>query len=85
MRYAAAILSIFMALAAVPTPAHADAIDGDWCSAEGLKLSIAGPSIRLPSGREIEGQYRRHEFAYQARPATTAQATSPISSNRAKS
>ena len=64
MRRAAAITAIAAALAAA-SPARADAIDGEWCSAKGLNLMIAGPKIRLPSGREIEGQYRRHEFAYQ--------------------
>jgi hypothetical protein len=64
MKRAAAILSVIAALAAAPS-ASADAIDGQWCSAKGLNLTIAGPKIRLPSGKEIEGQYRRHEFAYQ--------------------
>jgi len=26
---------------------------------------ITGPKIRLPSGKEIDGKYARHEFAYQ--------------------
>jgi hypothetical protein len=46
------------------TPAYADAIDGDWCSAE-KHLAIKGPQIILPSGSAIQGEYRRHEFLYQ--------------------
>lgn len=67
MKRAAAIAALAAALAAAP-PARADAIDGEWCSAKGQNLMIAGPKIRLPSGREIEGRYRRHEFAYRIPP-----------------
>ena len=45
-------------------PAFADRIDGDWCSADGKHLSIAGPRIMIPSGAEIAGQYDRHHFRY---------------------
>jgi hypothetical protein len=49
----------------VPTPALADAIDGDWCNAKQDHLTITGPQITLPTGKSLTGQYRRHEFAYQ--------------------
>ncbi len=65
MKRAAAIFSLLAGLAAAPSLALADAIDGEWCSAKGESLMIRGPSIRLPSGAEIQGLYRRHEFAYQ--------------------
>lgn len=65
MRRAAAIGFAIAALATVP-PAHADALDGDWCSPSGQSLRIEGPSIRLPSGLTIEGHYHRHTFDYQA-------------------
>ena len=55
-------LVIFACSAAV---AHADQIDGDWCSATGKHLLIEGPAIRLPSGAEIIGDYRRHAFRYE--------------------
>ncbi len=45
-------------------PARADAIDGHWCHAEGGLMSIAGPSIVTPRGRETSGDYRRHFFTY---------------------
>ncbi len=64
MKRAAAIAITIAALAAAPS-ARADAIDGEWCSAKGLNLMITGPKIRLPSGKEIDGKYARHEFAYQ--------------------
>jgi hypothetical protein len=44
--------------------AHADAIDGDWCHAEGGRLSIAGPQITTPGGAKITGEYDRHHFSY---------------------
>jgi hypothetical protein len=45
-------------------PAHADAIDGHWCYKDGRRMHIDGPSIMLPSGRRIKGDYDRHGFAY---------------------
>ena len=45
--------------------AHADAIDGEWCSPKGQNLMITGPTIRIPSGATIQGQYSRHAFAYE--------------------
>lgn len=65
MKRAAAILFLVAGLAAAPSLAIADAIDGEWCSAKGENLLIRGPKIRLPSGAEIDGIYHRHEFAYQ--------------------
>jgi hypothetical protein len=55
-----------IALLLFASPAHADRIDGDWCNAKDERLTITGPRITLPSGKSLAGQYRRHEFAYQA-------------------
>jgi len=44
--------------------ARADAIDGDWCSADGLRMSIDAEKIITPGGRQIEGNYSRHAFDY---------------------
>ena len=44
--------------------ARADAIDGDWCSTEGLRMSIAAEKITTPGGKQIEGNYSRHAFDY---------------------
>ena len=38
------------ALIALSVPAHADAIDGDWCRADGKRMSIHGPAIVTPGG-----------------------------------
>jgi hypothetical protein len=43
---------------------HADAIDGDWCSTDGMRMSIRGEKITTPSGKQIEGNYSRHAFDY---------------------
>jgi|SRR6516164_5248383 hypothetical protein len=54
-------LSLSALLAA---PALADAIDGDWCHADGRRLSINGPDITTPGGTQLKGDYDRHHFAY---------------------
>ncbi len=46
--------------------AHADRLDGDWCSASGDKLTIDGKMITTPAGQIIEGIYGRHRFQYSA-------------------
>lgn len=45
-------------------PALADAIDGDWCHADGRKLTINGPDIITPGGTRMKGDYDRHHFNY---------------------
>jgi hypothetical protein len=46
-------------------PAFADAIDGDWChQASGRRLSIRGPQIVTPGGKQMAGDYSRHWFNY---------------------
>ena len=52
------------ALFALSVPAHADAIDGDWCRADGKRMSIHGPAIVTPGGGKTQGDYSRHAFAY---------------------
>ena len=43
---------------------RADAIDGDWCSTDGMRMSIRGEKITTPGGKQIEGNYSRHAFDY---------------------
>jgi hypothetical protein len=58
----AAAAAVFASLA---TPARADAIDGDWCSSDGLRhFSIDGAKIKTPGGIQTEGDYSRHAFSY---------------------
>ena len=58
-------LLLAVAIAAtLPTGAHADRIDGNWCSSDGRLLSIDGPSIITPGGNHLTGEYGRHTFAY---------------------
>lgn len=48
-----------------PGIALADRIDGEWCAPDGqARVSIAGRTIVLPPGVEVEGSYTRHEFLY---------------------
>ncbi len=44
--------------------ARADAIDGDWCHADGKRLTINGPDITTPAGVTLKGAYDRHHFSY---------------------
>jgi hypothetical protein len=43
---------------------RADAIDGDWCSTDGMRMSISGEKITTPGGKQIRGNYSRHAFDY---------------------
>ena len=44
--------------------AHADAIDGDWCRIDGKRMTIRGPVIITPGGKQTNGDYTRHSFSY---------------------
>jgi hypothetical protein len=60
----ALIGSACLMLAGLATPARADAIDGDWCRADGKRMSIHGPDIVTPGGKPTRGDYTRHFFSY---------------------
>lgn len=53
----------FTGLAAMASPSHADAIDGQWCLASS-HFAIEGPTILTPGGNRITGNYTRHGFTY---------------------
>ena len=58
---------IFLVAAGMLLPtgaARADAIDGDWCSTDGMRMSIRGEHITTPGGKQIQGNYSRHAFDY---------------------
>ena len=57
--------------------ALADAIDGDWCHADGRRLSINGPDIVTPAGTALKGDYDRHHFTYVV-PANEADAGATV-------
>ena len=62
----------FAAATAILLSAHqarADAIDGNWCTAEGKRLAIEGPKIVTPAGTQTVGNYSRHAFTYEVPPA----------------
>jgi hypothetical protein len=59
--------SVLFAIVLLLTSAQqalADAIDGDWCRADGGRMSIRGPLITTPGGHQIAGHYSRHAFSY---------------------
>ena len=53
-----------MAVAMQTASVRADAIDGEWCSTDGMRMSISGERITTPGGRQIQGNYSRHAFDY---------------------
>ncbi len=59
----------------VHAPAAADAIDGEWCLADGQRMSIRGPAIVTPAGTATTGNYTRHAFTYTAPAADPAAGT----------
>ena len=44
--------------------ARADAIDGDWCSEKGRRISIDGPAYSLSGAAKAQGNYTRHTFVF---------------------
>ena len=46
------------------SPAMADSLDGNWCSEDGKRLNIEGPTIMTPGGTTMRGDYQRHTFSY---------------------
>lgn len=61
MRPIAAVAALFLLSA---SPALADRIDGDWCDKTGRHVKIDGPTVEIPSGKVIQGEYDRHGFRY---------------------
>jgi hypothetical protein len=57
------VLFAAVSVAAVSS-AVADVIDGDWCATDGRHMSIRGPAIVTPGGKQLAGLYSRHSFSY---------------------
>ena len=57
-------LPVVVIAAGLSASAKADAIDGNWCSAEGLHILIKGKQVTTPSGIKMEGDYGRHDFSF---------------------
>lgn len=66
-----------LALLAGMTTAHADAIDGAWCSDGGRRIAIEGPSVTTPKGVRMQGAYTRHTFAF-TMPGEEVDAGAPV-------
>jgi hypothetical protein len=63
-RWPARAPTVAALLCLVALPASADAIDGDWCLADGRQMTIRGPDILTPGGTRMRGEYTRHSFSY---------------------
>jgi hypothetical protein len=78
MRDRAAVWGVTSLLLVAGAPAaRADAIDGDWCRADGKRMAIHGAQIVTPGGQSAHGQYSRHSFDYVI-PAGEAGAGDPV-------
>ena len=49
------ILVASITQAQLPLPA----LDGDWCRADGKRLSVKGPDIVMPGGKPLRADYAR--------------------------
>jgi hypothetical protein len=63
-RFGLALVMVAATLSAAPHGARADAIDGNWCAADGRVMTIEGAAIVTPGGHQITGDYSRHAFSY---------------------
>ena len=46
-------------------PGRADVIDGEWChTPDNRRITIRGPEMVTPAGRQMQGDYTRHYFTY---------------------
>lgn len=69
---------VFAALMIATTgSARADAIDGAWCSENGQRLAIDGPSVTTTRGLKLSGDYTRHSFSF-ILPQNEQDAGSPV-------
>ncbi|MGI9405325.1 MAG: hypothetical protein ACR2O4_03045 [Hyphomicrobiaceae bacterium] len=59
------VSTFVMVLLLAISPAHADAIDGTWCSPSGDQVTIDGPNVITPGGNRIKGDYTRHTMNFQ--------------------
>jgi len=65
MRWMFVLILAGLCLSFPGTGAQADSIDGDWCYADGRKISIDGTNFVTPGGNQIRGNYDYYAFAYQ--------------------
>ncbi len=57
---------VLLSVCLLTDTASADAIDGNWCLANGRHMNIDGPQILTPRGERLQGNYERHAFSYVA-------------------
>lgn len=66
MRNRAMLLAGAALACGLASPAHADAIDGNWCHPQRGQLEIRGPQVVTPGGASLTGNYSRHAYEYVA-------------------
>lgn len=64
MRWIVVLAAAGLTFSGLGGAARADSIDGDWCHADGRKISIDGPNFVTPGGNKIQGDYGYYSFAY---------------------
>ncbi len=71
------IVSACFLLVLATGAAYADSIDGDWCSDNGRRISIAGPDVTVSKAVKMQGNYTRHGFSF-TMPAPESDAGSAV-------
>ena len=54
------VFLLFIAVGA----AHADGLDGMWCSLDGRRITIDGLDVITPGGQRTTGVYGKYDFSY---------------------
>ena len=63
-RLAARLSSWAFLLIVVVGVAHADGLDGIWCSPDGRRITVDGLDVITPGGQRTTGVYRNDDFAF---------------------
>jgi len=61
----AVVLSSFAILLIIEVgAAHADGLDGIWCSPDGQRITVDGLDVITPGGQRTTGVYGKFDFSY---------------------
>lgn len=57
--FAATAIMVLTGNAPIQTQAQIPSLDGDWCHADGKRLSVKGADLVLPGGKPLRADYAR--------------------------
>ena len=58
------VSSCAIVLAVVAGSAHANRLDGIWCSPDGRRITVDGLDVITPGGQRTTGVYGTHDFSF---------------------